>query len=34
MVGALDKRLPGHWTLVGFVVGVSVYRRDFGPAKN
>jgi hypothetical protein len=32
--GALDKRMPGHWTLVGNVEDVTVYRRDFGPARN
>jgi hypothetical protein len=32
--GVLDKRMPGHWTLVGKVEDVTVYRRDFGPAKN
>jgi len=26
--------MPGHWTLVGNVEDVTVYRRDFGPARN
>jgi hypothetical protein len=32
--GVLDKRMPGHWTRVGNVEDVTVYRRDFGPFKN
>ena len=32
--GVLDKRMPGHWTRVGNVEDVTVYRRDFGPPKN
>lgn len=32
--GALDRRMPGHWTEVGKVDAVTIWRRDFGPLKN
>ena len=31
--GALDKRMPGHWTEVGKVEGVTLWRRDLGPSQ-
>ena len=32
--GALDRKMPGHWTEVGKVEDVRIYRRDFGTAQN
>ncbi|MGA2691079.1 MAG: hypothetical protein ABSF76_01835, partial [Opitutaceae bacterium] len=32
--GALDRRMPGHWTEVGKVDAVTIWRRDFPPSKN
>jgi hypothetical protein len=29
----LDRRMPGHWTQVGNVQDVTIWRRDFEPAK-
>jgi hypothetical protein len=32
--GVLDKKMPGHWTQVGKVEEVTLWRRDFGSSRN
>ena len=32
--GALDKHMPGHWTMVGRIDQVTVWRRDFEAPKH